>query len=93
MPISTSFLEIIELENGEVVLRRQDEPEPPLVRINFSEEAKLILNENTPDIGRVMIGAGLRAVGKLFDEANKQAEAEKEERRQEEVVPEGEIIH
>lgn len=90
MSVSTSFLEIVELENGEIALRRQDAPEKPLVKIQFSNEAKLLLQEHAADIGRIMIGSGLRAVNKIQEEA----EAYEEKKQLEESsIPEGETIH
>lgn len=66
---SASFLEIVELPSGEVVLRRTDSSEgsnEPLVTIHFSEEAKAYLGSHTGEVGRGMIGAGVQLVGQLY---------------------------
>jgi len=61
-----SLFEIIELSNGEVALRRIDEPESePLMRIRFSDEAKLSLNDHHLEVASVMMEAALRRVGEL----------------------------
>jgi hypothetical protein len=82
----TAFLEIIEKENGEVVLQKQDEEGAPLVTINFSAEARHILEEHHLDVARVMMSAGLQAVSQL-QETLQQAKSSEEQ------VPEGETLH
>lgn len=65
---TASFLEIVELPTGEVVLRRTDSSEgsaEPLVTVRFSEEAKAYLGEHLSEVGRGMIGAGVQMVGQL----------------------------
>jgi hypothetical protein len=41
--VSSSFLEIVEMPNGDVVLQRADDDGEPLVVIQFSEETKVYL--------------------------------------------------
>lgn len=63
------LLEVVELPNGEVVLRRADTSEgsgEPLVSIRFSDEAKAFLGEHASSVGKSMIGAGLQLVGLIF---------------------------
>ncbi|MBM97469.1 MAG: hypothetical protein CMI09_16650 [Oceanospirillaceae bacterium] len=61
-----SLFEIIELSNGEVALRRIDEPDgEPLLRIRFSDDAKLSLNDHHLEVASVMVEAALRRVGEL----------------------------
>ncbi|MEC8444394.1 MAG: hypothetical protein VXZ05_09310 [Pseudomonadota bacterium] len=60
------FFEIVELSNGDVALRRVDEPEgEALMRISFSEDAKASLQDHHIDVARVMLEAGVRLVGDL----------------------------
>lgn len=64
-----SFLEIVELPSGEVILRRADSSEgsnEPLVTVHFSEEAKAFLGTNTGDVGRGMVSAGVQLVGQMY---------------------------
>lgn len=60
------FFEIVELSNGDVILRRSDDLDnEALVSIRFSESAKAGLQANHLDIARVMLEAGVRKVGEL----------------------------
>lgn len=64
-----SFYEIVELDNGEVALRRADEVESePLVVIRFSEESSFYLDQARFDVAKIMIEAGLDAVAEINDE-------------------------
>ena len=66
---ATAFLEIVETENGDMVLRRSDSSPgstEPLVAIRFSEEARAMLGEHLGEIARSMIGAGVQMTGQLF---------------------------
>ncbi len=62
----SSLLEIVELETGEIVLRRADGEGAPLVEIKFSDEVKVLLSEHSMDIGKAMVGAGVQAVGEVY---------------------------
>lgn len=64
---SSSYLEIVELESGEVILRRADGEGENLVTISFSEETRVFLDNQTMDVGKAMIGAGLSMVGEMYD--------------------------
>lgn len=56
------YWEIMQLSDGSFVLQSSDdENEAPLVRIEFSPEAEEMLNGQTSEIARVMIGAGVQA--------------------------------
>ena len=71
-----AMLEIVELENGEVVLRRADSSagsSEPFVRVSFSEEAKALINGQSAHLGRMMISMGLQAVARAHAEAIKEA--------------------
>ncbi len=63
------LLEIVELSDGEVVLRRADSSEgtgEPLVRIRFSREARGFLGDRAGALGKSMIAAGLQMLGAIF---------------------------
>lgn len=62
------FLEIIELADGTVALRRPDEEGQPLLVIEFSEEARAFLQGNYVEVARVMIGAGMQVAGQIMEE-------------------------
>lgn len=62
----SSLLEIVELDSGEIVLRRADGVGSPLVEIKFSEEVRVLLSEYSLDIGKAMVSAGVQAVGEVY---------------------------
>ena len=64
----TSVFEIVELPSGEIVLRRSDEGDEPLVSIRFSSDARIALGEAIADIGKAMIGTGVEMVGQIFED-------------------------
>ncbi len=64
--MDSSFLELIELDNGDVVLKRFGEDGEPLLSIRFSDEAVSTLGldlfgPNHLEIARAMVMAGLQA--------------------------------
>lgn len=65
--MSKALLEIVELPDGRIVLRRADE-EAPLVTLSFSEEARQFLHGRYIDVARAMFHAGLEAAGQLVEE-------------------------
>lgn len=65
----SSLYEIIELTNGDIVLKRvdaEDESEP-LVAIKFSEESLFFLGEAKLEIAKAMIEAGLDTVSEIVE--------------------------
>ena len=62
----SSLLEIVELDSGEIVLRRADGVGSPLVEIKFSDEVGVLLSEYSLDIGKAMVSAGVQAVGEVY---------------------------
>ena len=53
--IDNAILEIVELPNGDVVLRPSDSEDTPLVSIRFSEQALELLCRSRFDVAREMI--------------------------------------
>lgn len=72
--MSASFLEIVELPNGEIVLRRSDGENEPLLTLNFSEEAKVFLQGNYLDVAKVMFDAGINEVSRQGELSGSQEE-------------------
>ncbi len=66
--IPSPFLEIIELADGTVALRRPDEQGKPLLTIEFSEEARDFLQGNYVEVAKAMIGAGMQMAGQIMEE-------------------------
>ena len=54
-----AILELVQLEGGELALRNAGSEQEPLVKIQFSEEEKNILGDQTPLVAQHMIQAAL----------------------------------
>lgn len=63
--MASSLYEIVELPDGEFALQRPGEDGEPLVRIEFSEEARVYLRDSGLDVARAMIDAGIEAIENL----------------------------
>lgn len=63
--MASTLFEIVELPDGEFALQRAGEEGEPLVRIEFSEEARVYLLDSGLDVARAMIDAGIEAIEKL----------------------------
>lgn len=88
--LTSSFLEIIELPNGDIVLKRADSDDEPLVNIHFSDESKHYMPDSKLEIARVMIQAGIEAAAEI-NAAEHQLAAE--ELEQEEEAPRHRVLH
>ena len=51
----SKYLELVEISDGVIVLRRSDSKESPLVKIEFSKEVKNLLNGMEFDVAKEMI--------------------------------------
>lgn len=64
--MSASLYEIIELPNGDVVLRRaDDEGGEPMVSVRFSSESLYFLKDKSFDIAKAMIEAGMETASEI----------------------------
>ncbi len=88
--LTSSFLEIIELPNGDIVLKRADGDGEPLVNIRFSEESRHYMPDSKLEIARAMIQAGIEAAAEI--NAN-EGQLSVEELEQEEEIPEHRVLH
>ena len=68
--MSSSFLEIVELPNGDIVLQRADDDDTPLVTIQFSEESKEYLLDNALEVARAMIQAGIQTAAQMAEQGH-----------------------
>ena len=74
--MSSSFLEIVELPNGDIVLQRteddgaggESEVGEPLVVIQFSEESRVYLMDGSLEVARAMIQAGIQAAAQMAEQ-------------------------
>ena len=57
-----AVLELVQLESGELALRNAGSEKEPLVTIQFNEEVKALLGDQTPVIAQQMIQAALYAL-------------------------------
>lgn len=71
----TSFLEIVELGDGEIVLQRGEDDSEPLVRIRFSEESRLYMMDNALEVAKIMIQAGVQAAAAIAEQGEQEFEA------------------
>ena len=58
----SKYLELIEVSEGVIVLRRSDNKNSPLVKIEFSEEVKKLLNGMEFDVAKEMIKSGIESL-------------------------------
>ena len=66
--MTSTIFEIIEISEGEFVLRRSGTEDEPLVRIQFSPESIEFLGGASPDVAKAMIEAGLHEVEDIMDQ-------------------------
>ncbi len=70
--MSSSFLEIIEMPNGDIVLQRAEDDREiggePLVTIQFSEESKDYLMDNALEVARAMIQSGIQTAAQMAED-------------------------
>ncbi|MCX4029732.1 hypothetical protein H0A36_18775 [Endozoicomonas sp. SM1973] len=70
-----SYLEIVELPDGNIALQRSDADEKPLVTISFSEEAKAFLQDNYIEVAKAMLSAGIHMVGIMAETTTEEDES------------------
>ena len=54
-----AILELVQLEGGELALRNAGSEQEPLVKIQFNDEVKALLRDQTPIVAQHMIQAAL----------------------------------
>ncbi|MBA1184968.1 hypothetical protein [Stutzerimonas nitrititolerans] len=62
----TSFLEIVELSDGSIVLRRAEDEEV-LVTLDFSEDAKVFLQGQHVEVAKAMFSVGVQMAGQMAE--------------------------
>lgn len=62
----TSFLEIVELPDGRIVLRRAEDEEV-LVTLDFSDDAKLFLQGQHVEVAKAMFNVGVQMAGRMSE--------------------------
>lgn len=72
--MSASLLEIVDLGNGEIVLQRADDDSEPLVTIRFSEESRVYMMDNSLEVAKAMIQAGIQAAAEMAEQGEVEIE-------------------
>lgn len=62
----TSFLEIVELPDGRIILRRADDEEA-LVTLDFSADARTFMQGHHVEVAKAMLNVGVQMAGRLAD--------------------------
>ena len=62
MKESSNYLELAQLPDGSIVLRRSDDHDNPIVKIEFSKESKDFLQGQELAVAKEMIRAGIESV-------------------------------
>jgi hypothetical protein len=62
----TSFLEIVELPDGRIALRRAEDQEA-LVVLDFSADAKAFLQGQHVEVAKAMLNVGVQMAGRLAE--------------------------
>lgn len=75
----TSFLEIVELPDGRIALRRAEDEEA-LVVLDFSADAKAFLQGQHLEVAKAMLNVGVQMAGKLVENDFHQDDDEEGER-------------
>ena len=76
--MTTATLEIIQLDNGDIVLQRCED-NAAVVTINFSDEAKDFMADAEMDIAKVMIQAGIQAAAHISEKRASESAANLDE--------------
>ena len=58
----SNYLELAQLQDGTIVLRRSDDHDNPIVKIEFSGESKDFLQGQELNVAKEMIRAGIESV-------------------------------
>ncbi len=72
----TSLLEIIDLGDGNIVLKRAEDDGDPLVSIKFSDEARAYIMDQGLEVAKAMLQAGLQAAAQVAEQADVEIETE-----------------
>jgi hypothetical protein len=74
----SNYLELAQLPDGSIVLRRSDDHENPIVKIDFSKESKEFLQGQELTVAKEMIRAGIESVSGNVNDVDEFFENQKE---------------
>jgi hypothetical protein len=72
------YWEILQLSDSTFVLQNSDESDSPVVKIEFSEDARKALQEQLPEVARAMISSGMESAGMLVEGIVEEANPEED---------------
>ena len=61
MSESDPIIELVQLDNGDIVLRSSDKPQEPLVTISISNNVENLLSGDRMEIASAMVEAGIES--------------------------------
>ena len=64
----------VDLGDGEIVLQRADDDSEPLVTIRFSEESRVYMMDNSLEVAKAMIQAGIQAAAEMAEQGEMEIE-------------------
>ncbi|ROS00309.1 hypothetical protein EDC56_2955 [Sinobacterium caligoides] len=70
----SSLLEIVELANGEIVLRSADGDNRPLINIRFGSASDLVSSADRLEVAKAMIQAGMATFAEIVENQEEQAD-------------------
>jgi hypothetical protein len=74
----SNYLELAQFPDGSIVLRRSDDHENPIVKIDFSKESKEFLQGQELTVAKEMIRAGIESVSGNVNDVDEFFESQKE---------------
>jgi hypothetical protein len=83
-----SYLELVELANGDIVLQRSEGDENPLVTIKFSKETREHIAGSALDVARAMVQAGIEAAAMPVEEDSFDDDIDDDD-----LEPDAKIVH
>ncbi len=86
-----SYLELVELAHGDIVLQRSEGDEQPLVTIRFSDETRKQIPGSCLELARVMAQAGLDAAQIISDDV--EDDVDDDEDAIDGVLPQSKTVH
>ena len=75
----SNYLELAQLPDGSIVLRRSDDHDNPIVKIEFSKESKDFLRGQELSVAKEMIRAGIESVSGNVNDLDEFFEKQKNE--------------
>ena len=70
------MLEIVDRGDGEIVLQRADSDSDPLLTVSFSDEARIYIMDNSLEVAKAMIQAGIQAAAAISERGEDDAEVD-----------------